>query len=96
MYFYSTHFLIKFKYMISIPKRRAIEDLMKDDSFFLFPGASLVHRNGDVTFPFRQDSNILLLTEVKSPDIVLTCMKHQGMCEWKIFSDPLTPHEKLW
>ncbi|MBP9779947.1 aminopeptidase P N-terminal domain-containing protein [Candidatus Gracilibacteria bacterium] len=53
-------------------------------------------RNGDVNYPFRQKSHMLLLTEVESPDCILTCMKTDGICHWKIFSDPLTPHEKLW
>ena len=82
--------------MISIHKRKLLESLMNDHSLMLLSGNSLSPRNGDVMYPFRQKSNILLLTGVASPDIVLTCVKSDGICQWNIFSDPLSPHEQLW
>ncbi len=82
--------------MIAIHKRKLLEKLLYDDSFFLLPWNTLHRRNGDVNYPFRQKSHMLLLTEVESPDCILTCMKTDWICHWKIFSDPLTPHEKLW
>ena len=82
--------------MISLGKRNLLEKALKDDSFFLLFGNTEKRRNGDVFYPFRQDSDILLLTEVASPGIVLTCKKHWWQCEWRIFSDPISDHEKLW
>ncbi len=82
--------------MISRDKRNLLEKALPDDSFFLLVGNKEKRRNGDVYYPFRQDSDMLLLTEVASPDIVLTCRKHASACEWRIFSDPLSDHEKLW
>ncbi len=62
--------------MISLGKRNLLEKALKDDSFFLLFGNTEKRRNGDVFYPFRQDSDMLLLTEVASPGIVLTCKKY--------------------
>lgn len=82
--------------MIAIHKRKLLEELLLDDSFFLLPWNTLHRRNGDVNYPFRQKSHMLLLTEVESPDCILTCSKIHWNYQWRIFSDPLDDHEKLW
>jgi Xaa-Pro aminopeptidase len=82
--------------MISISKKQSLEGLLQDDTFLLIVWSKESRRNGDIMYPFRQNSSVLLLTWVSSPDIVVTCKKHEWVCEWKIFSDPLSDHEKLW
>lgn len=47
-------------------------------------------------YPFRQDSNILLLTRVNAPDVFLVWVKKQEKIEWILYSDPISENEKIW
>lgn len=69
---------------------------MEENSFFFLRGNSDILRNGDVHYPFRQNSDILMLTGLASPDIVLVGMKQRGKTMWTLYSDPISDHEKLW
>lgn len=77
-------------------KRKILESLIEEDSLIFLMGNKEILRNGDVSYDFRQSSNMLLLTEVSSPDIVLVWHKSEWIIEWVIFSDPITDREKLW
>ncbi len=69
---------------------------MEEDSLFFLRGNGEILRNGDVHYPFRQHSDMLLLTGVSSPDIALVGVKQWGNTIWTIYSDPISDHEKLW
>jgi Xaa-Pro aminopeptidase len=89
-------FLCKIKIMIATDKRKLLEIALPDESFFLLIGKSQTRRNGDVFYPFRQNSDILLLTEISSPEMIFLAFKRNNITEFYLFSDPLSDHEKLW
>jgi Xaa-Pro aminopeptidase len=46
--------------------------LLPQDSLTVIRGNSLILRNGDVHYPFRQDSDFLYLTGLSVPGLVVT------------------------
>jgi len=54
-----------------------IQELPKE-GLTMIRGNSLVLRNGDVHYPFRQDSDFLYLTGLSIPGLVLTIIKNEG------------------
>jgi Xaa-Pro aminopeptidase len=61
--------------MIADKKRKILEKNMEENSLFFLCGNSEILRNGDVHYPFRQHSDMLLLTGLSSPDIFLVGVK---------------------
>lgn len=57
--------------MIAQEKRNLLAQSLPDDSLVVIVGRSEVIRNGDVVYPFRQDSDFLLLTGLDIPDLTL-------------------------
>lgn len=57
--------------MIADKKRKILELNMSENSLIILVGKSETLRNGDVYYPFRQDSDFLLLTGLNVPDLVL-------------------------
>jgi Xaa-Pro aminopeptidase len=55
------------------------------DQLITIPGATLSLRNGDVHYPFRQDSDFLYLTGLSVANLTLTIFKKR---EQKILSQP--------
>ena len=51
--------------------KRFIREFPKEN-FTIIRGNSLVLRNGDVHYPFRQDSDFLYLTGLSVPGLVMT------------------------
>ena len=62
------------------------------DVFVVFHGNSEILRNGDVHFPFRQDSDFLYLTGMSSPDIILTIYWSE-LIFWR---EPISEKDTLW
>ncbi len=77
-------------------KRKILEGNIPNNSILILVWKKEQIRNGDVMYPFRQDSNILLLTRVNSPDIFLVWVKKQEKTEWILYSDPISENEKIW
>jgi hypothetical protein len=48
--------------MIADKKRKILEEMICENSLLIMIGKSEQIRNGDVNYPFRQDSDVLLLT----------------------------------
>lgn len=82
--------------MIAQKKRNILGENIPHHSLFILIGKEEQIRNGDVMYPFRQDSDILLFTEVSSPDIILVGIKKQENIEWILYSDPISESEKIW
>lgn len=61
--------------MIAQKKRNLLAGNLLDNSLVLIAGRSEVIRNGDVMYPFRQDSDFLLLTGLDVPDLILVGQK---------------------
>ena len=82
--------------MIAQDKRNLLTKSLSDDSMILIVGNKEVVRNGDVMYPFRQDSDFLLFTGLHIPDLILVGQKREWEMQWTLYSDSITPHENLW
>ncbi len=51
--------------------RQKLRTLYLEDTPMLFTASNLLQRNGDTTYPFRQDSSFWYLTGIDEPDILL-------------------------
>jgi Xaa-Pro aminopeptidase len=52
---------------------RLVASLPKNSSAVIIAGNAMLSRNADTTYPFRQDSNILYLSGIERPGVVLFC-----------------------
>lgn len=82
--------------MIADKKRKLLEKSMCENSLLIIVGKSEILRNGDVFYPFRQDSDFLLLTGLDVPDLVFVGHKKNNIVEWFLYSEPITDRDKLW
>ncbi len=83
--------------MIAQEKREQLSNDIPRHSILLLAGNIEHRRNGDVMYPFRQDSDFLLLSGVNSPDTVLFWVKkHTEKINWMLFSEPISEKELLW
>ncbi|MBP9812424.1 aminopeptidase P N-terminal domain-containing protein, partial [Candidatus Gracilibacteria bacterium] len=82
--------------MICDKKRKLLEKSMCENSLLILLGSNEVQRNGDISFPFRQDSDFLVLTELNIPELKLIAYKEHGNTLWILYSDPISEKEKLW
>jgi Xaa-Pro aminopeptidase len=71
--------------------KKLIQELPKD-SLTMIRGNSLVLRNGDVHYPFRQDSDFLYLTGLSMPGLVMTI--HDA--EVILWREAITEHDTIW
>lgn len=82
--------------MIAHDKRRILAETLPDKSLVILVGQSERLRNGDVHFPFRQDSDVLLLTGLDVPDIILVWERTETEMLWRLYSDPISDTEQIW
>jgi hypothetical protein len=75
-------------------------------------GATLTLRNGDVHYPFRQDSDFLYLTGLSVPGLVITIYisslseqnppslrsspLYRGAIEVILWREPITEKDRIW
>ncbi|MHC4823279.1 MAG: aminopeptidase P N-terminal domain-containing protein [Planctomycetota bacterium] len=77
--------------------RRAFLDHMEDGDLAIFQGASLMVRNHDVDFPFRQQSGFWYLTGCPEPEAALVLAKGiDGIGEETLFVLPRDPARETW
>lgn len=70
---------------------------MEDGDLALFQGASMVTRNHDVEFPFRQQSSFWYLTGCNEADAALMLAKGiEGIPESTLFVLPRDPERETW
>lgn len=82
--------------MIAQEKRDKLIKTLPNSSLIILVGKSEQIRNGDVFYPFRQDSDFLLLTGLDIPDIALVGIKKNNEVEWRLYSESITEKEKIW
>ncbi len=82
--------------MIGSQKRAILETALPSHGLFILEWTHELIRNGDVHFPFRASSDMLLLTEVSSPDMLLVWAKSDTHTHWTIYSDPISETEQIW
>lgn len=79
-----------------VQRRRTLMDSIGEGAVALFPSASMVKRNSDVDFPFRQNSDFYYLTGFDEPEALLLLRpKHLGG-EVILFCQPRDPEMEIW
>jgi Xaa-Pro aminopeptidase len=77
-------------------RRKTFLSRMAPNTTVIIPGASLKLRNGDVDFPFRQESNFHYLTGFDEPNSVAILSNALGQPEFVLIVPPLDPFEETW
>lgn len=77
-------------------RRARLMELVGEDAVALIPGAQEQLRNGDVYYPFRQDSNFLYLTGFNEPDALLVLLPGRASGEALLFCRDKDPQAELY
>ncbi|MCZ6667910.1 MAG: Xaa-Pro aminopeptidase [Gammaproteobacteria bacterium] len=79
-------------------KRRRTElmKMMGKNTIAILPAASLLTRNRDADFPFRQDSDFLYLTGFNEPDAVMVLMPGRKHGEYILFCREKDEEQETW
>jgi Xaa-Pro aminopeptidase len=77
-------------------RRKKIMRQMKKHSMALIAGHSASVRNGDVEYPFRQDSDFLYLTGFDEPDAVAVFLPGRDEGEFVLFCREFDRKRALW
>lgn len=77
-------------------RRRRLLDALPKDSVALVAGSSLVTRNRDAEFPFRQNSDFYYLTGFNEPDALLLLRPGREEGEVVLFCPPRDPAMEIW
>ncbi len=77
-------------------RRRALMDLMGDNSIAILPSAKELVRSRDTEFPFRQDSDFFYLTGFPEPQAVLVLLPGREHGEYVIFCREKDPKMETW
>jgi len=86
----------------SIPKeefarrRRQLMRLMGRDAIAIVPAAPIRHRNGDVEYPYRQDSDFFYLTGFPEPEAVAVLVPGREQAEYVLFVRERDPARETW
>ena len=56
-------------------RRNNLKNSLPDNSVLLIPGAELLYRNADSTFPFRQDSSFYYMSGFCEPSSLIAIVK---------------------
>jgi Xaa-Pro aminopeptidase len=77
-------------------RRRELMAMMEENSIAVVPSANLCHRNRDVEYPFRQESNFFYLSGFNEPEAVLVLIPGREHGEYIIFCRERDPAMELW
>lgn len=77
-------------------RRQELMALMEEKSIAILPSASIVARNSDVDYPFRQDSDFHYLTGFDEPDSVVVLVPGREHGECILFCRERDPAEEQW
>jgi Xaa-Pro aminopeptidase len=77
-------------------RRSELMKMMGKNTIAILPSASLVTRNRDADFPFRQDSDFLYLTGFNEPDAVMVLVPGRKHGEYILFCREKDPEQETW
>src|SRR5579863_3161625 len=77
-------------------RRKQLMRLMGRDSIAVLPAAPIRHRNNDVEYPFRQDSDFQYLTGFGEPDAVAVLVPGRRQAEYILFVRDRDPERETW
>ena len=77
-------------------RRRALVKLMGRDSIAILPSAPVRHRNNDVEYAYRQDSDFHYLTGFDEPESVAVLVPGRDHAEYILFVRERDPAREIW
>ncbi|MGB6605484.1 MAG: Xaa-Pro aminopeptidase [Steroidobacteraceae bacterium] len=77
-------------------RRRQLMRLMGRDSIAVLPAAPIRHRNSDVEYPYRQDSDFHYLTGFGEPDAVAVLVPGREQAEYILFVRERDAARETW
>src|SRR6266576_4566821 len=77
-------------------RRRQLMRLMGRDSIAVLPAAPVRHRNNDVEYPYRQDSDFHYLTGFDEPESVAVLAPGREQGEYILFVRERNPEREIW
>ncbi len=77
-------------------RRRQLMRLMGRDSIAVLPAAPVRHRNSDVEYPFRQDSDFHYLTGFGEPEAVAVLVPGRAQAEYILFVRERDAARETW
>jgi Xaa-Pro aminopeptidase len=77
-------------------RRRALLKLMGRDSIAILPAAPVRHRNNDVEYAYRQDSDFHYLTGFDEPESVAVLVPGRDQAEYILFVRERDPLRETW
>ena len=77
-------------------RRQQLLERVGKDAVVLIPGGKESPRNGDVHYPFRQDSNFHYLTGFTEPDAFLVIKSTKGKLTTVLFCNEKDPAREQW
>ncbi|HLY53439.1 MAG TPA: aminopeptidase P N-terminal domain-containing protein, partial [Steroidobacteraceae bacterium] len=77
-------------------RRRQLMRLMGRDSIAVLPAAPIRHRNNDVEYPYRQDSDFHYLTGFGEPEAVAVLVPGRAQAEYILFVRERDPAREIW
>lgn len=77
-------------------RRNALLSQIEDNSAVVIQSASMVNRNSDVDYLFRQDSTFYYFSGFDEPDALLLLKKVNGVAEYHLFCQPRNKEMEIW
>jgi Xaa-Pro aminopeptidase len=77
-------------------RRRQLMREMEVGAIAVIPSSSEILRNGDVHFPFRQDSDFLYLSGFSEPNAVIVLVPERSQGEYILFCREKDPEQETW
>jgi len=77
-------------------RRRQLMRLMGRDSIAILPAAPVRHRNGDVEYAYRQDSDFHYVTGFAEPEAVAVLIPGRPQAEYVLFVRDRDPERETW
>ena len=77
-------------------RRRLLMRQMGRDSIAILPAAPIRHRNSDVEYPYRQDSDFHYLTGFGEPEAVAVLVPGRAQAEYILFVRERNPERETW
>jgi Xaa-Pro aminopeptidase len=77
-------------------RRRALMRLIGRDAIAILQAAPVRHRNSDVEYDYRQDSDFYYLTGFDEPDAVAVLLPGRAAAEYVLFVRERDPEREIW
>ena len=77
-------------------RRRQLVRIMGKDTIAIVPAAPVRHRNNDVEYPYRQDSDFQYLTGFGEPESVAVLIPGREPAEYILFVRDRDPLRETW